>query len=266
MSSPLTYTRVAIVTGAGQGIGRAIALRLAADGLDIAVVGLSSGLHRLEDLADEIKKMDRKSIVIACDVSKEDEVKSMVDQTVAELGRLDAMVANAGISQPTAGSTIDADLKAFERIWTTNVLGTLLCYKYAAKQMVKQGSGGRIVGASSISGLKGMARTGGYGVSKAAIVSLTQTTALELAEHNITVNVYAPGLISTRMIASEADQHFGGERGSALQRMIGMKIPNVKIGQPEDVAGSVSYLLSPEAHFVTGQTVCMDGGLLLNFL
>lgn len=92
MSSPLTYTRVAIVTGAGQGIGRAIALRLAADGLDIAVVGLSSGLHRLEDLADEIKKMDRKSIVIACDVSKEDEVKSMVDQTVAELGRLDAVI------------------------------------------------------------------------------------------------------------------------------------------------------------------------------
>ncbi|KAF8226635.1 NAD(P)-binding protein [Tricholoma matsutake] len=262
MSSEQTYTRVALVTGAAQGIGRAIALRLAADGLDVAVDDIPSESQRLEEVVDEIKKMGRKSIALTCDISKEDEVKSMVNQTVSELGRLDAMIANAGIGHPGSGMTIDANVQACEVIFGVNVIGTLLCYKYAAKQMVKQGSGGRIIGASSGTGLRGFAGVGAYGMSKAAIRSLTQTTALELVEHDITVNAYAPGLIETKLIASEYDSHFGGQPGAAAKH--GLKVPHAKVGKVDDVSGAVSYLVSPQAHFITGQTLVIDGGIIFN--
>lgn len=251
MSSALTYTRVALVTGGAQGIGRAVALRLAADGLDIAVDDIPSESQRLEEVVNEIRQMGRKAIALTCDVSKEDEVKSMVEQTVAQLGRLDAMIANAGISS-YLGTVMDADVEKCEHTWSINMRGALLCYKYAAKEMVKQGNGGRIVGACSIAGLKGLANLSAYGMSKAAVRALTQTTALELAEHNITVNAYAPGIILTRMTVSEHDSAFGGEPGSAAKHALGS--PNAKIGQPEDVASAISYLVSPEAHFITGQS------------
>jgi len=176
---------------------------------------------------------------------------------VADLGRLDVMVANAGISG-AFNSISEADVTMWQSVWGVNSYGTLFCYKYGALQMVKQGSGGRIIGASSVCGKQGFAKLGAYCASKAMVRSLTQTASLEFAEHGITVNAYAPGIIETAMTAREVDAELGASC-EAVRRA--MNVPQAKTGQPEDVASLVSYLASKEAHWVTGQTISVDGGL-----
>ncbi|KAF7363907.1 hypothetical protein MSAN_01048800 [Mycena sanguinolenta] len=265
------YTRVAVVTGASRGIGKGIALRLAADGLDVVVADLADQKDSLSAVAEEIRGLGRKALTVSCDVSKEDEVQAMVDATVSELGRLDVMVANAGIG--VGGSVMDADIEAWEKCWAVNIKGVLFCYKHAARQMVKQGDGGRIIGASSICGQKGYAGIGAYCISKAAVRSLTQTTALELREHNITVNAYAPGVIDTAISASTVSgltsfykflvaNPLDEEHGAGYHIKQLLKIPEgVRTGQPSDVANVVSFLVSSKSHFVTGQTLCVDDGV-----
>ncbi|EKM76458.1 hypothetical protein AGABI1DRAFT_115795 [Agaricus bisporus var. burnettii JB137-S8] len=249
-------TRVALVTGGARGIGRAIALRLAQDGFDVAVDDIPSQAEELKQVAEEIRNLGRRAIVLTEDVAQEDRVKEMVERTVKELGSLDAMIANAGVA--AFQTVVDADISQWEQTWAINVRGVVLCFKYAAQQMIKQGTGGRIIAASSVCGLKGYAHLGSYCMTKAAVRSLTQTTALELLEHNITVNAYAPGVIDTAMTRNpEADKALGGPN-AALKKL--MHIPNAKTGQADDVASFVSYLASPQAHFVTGQTMTMDGG------
>ncbi|KAF7373719.1 hypothetical protein MSAN_00582900 [Mycena sanguinolenta] len=269
------HTRVAILTGASRGIGKGIALRLAADGLDVVVADLPDQMDALNAVTEEIRGLGRKALTVSCDVSKEDEVQAMVDATVSALSRLDVMVANAGIG--VVGSVMDAEIEAWEKCWAVNIKGTLFCYKHAARQMVKQGAGGRIIGAisshvlggltsnhhsvlsaSSICGQKGYATLGGYCVSKAAVRSLTQTTALELREHNITVNAYGPGIIATNMTAHPLDEEHGA--GYGVKQHLGIP-EGVRTGQPSDVANVVSFLVSPKSHFVTGQTLCVDDGI-----
>ncbi|KAF7363910.1 hypothetical protein MSAN_01049100 [Mycena sanguinolenta] len=265
------YTRVAIVTGASRGIGKGIALRLAADGLDVVVADLADQKDPLDAVAEEIRGLGRKVLTVSCDVSKEDEVQALVDAAVSELGRLDVMVANAGVGH--GGSVMDAEIEAWEKCWAVNIKGVLFCYKHAARQMVKQGAGGRIIGASSIGGQRGYAGIGAYCISKAAVRSLTQTTALELREYNITVNAYAPGIIDTALGASTASGLTSSHKFSAAHPLDEghgagyfvkqlFKIPEgVRTGQPSDVANVVSFLVSPQSHFVTGQTLCVDDGV-----
>ncbi|KAJ6531218.1 hypothetical protein B0H19DRAFT_1273429 [Mycena capillaripes] len=197
------------------------------------------------------------AVAFGTDVSKEEEVKAMVEATVSSLDSLDVMVANAGVGAGGRTSVMEVVVEDWEKRWEVNIRGVLLCYKYAARQMVKQGGGGRIIGASSLCGLRGYAGVGGYCISKAAVRSLTQTTALELREHGITVNAYAPGAIDTEMIASPADKEHGP--GFAIKQFF--KIPEVRTGQPADVAAVASFLASPESHFVTGQTISVDDGI-----
>ncbi|KAJ7161502.1 hypothetical protein C8R43DRAFT_993048 [Mycena crocata] len=260
MSNPAQQSstvRVAIVTGAAQGIGRAIALRLAADGLDVTVQDLPAKLDLLNAVVQEIESTGHKALAIGSDVTKESDVQALVESTVSALGRLDVMVANAGVGSGGIVSVMDANVEEWEKRWEVNIRGVLLCYKYGARQMVKQGEGGRILGASSMCGLQGYAGTGGYCISKAAVRSLTQTTAKELREHRITVNAYAPGAIETSMSAGEADKIHGP--GFAVKQLF--KVPHVRTGQPADVAALVSFLASLEAHFITGQTVSVDDGI-----
>lgn len=260
--APITHftgTQVAIVTGAAQGIGRAIALRLAEDGLDICVDDLPSKIDLLNEVVAEIKQLGRKAIALPCDVTKEQEVKDLVEKTVAQLGRLDVMVANAGIAFPS--SIMEANIDQWESIWAVNMRGPVLCYKYSAIQMAKQNSGGRIIGASSICGLQGYANLGAYCMSKASVRSLTQTASLEFSKYGITVNAYAPGIIETEMTTHPVDKDLG-EPCAALKRA--MNIPHAKVGQPEQVASLVSYLASPESHFLTGQTISVNGGVVFN--
>jgi len=251
MASPKFAPQTAIVTGSAQGIGRAIALRLADDGLDVVLNDIQNKSEALAETANEIRKKGRKVLVVITDCSQESEVQHLVDETVKEFGRLDVMIANAGIG--IGGSLLETSLSDWEKVWAVNVRGVFLCYQIAAKQMVKQGSGGRIICASSIFGKKGYAGVSAYSSSKFAVRGLTQCAALELGEHGITVNAYAPGVIQTEMIGPVLT-------GPGSVREL-MKIPHAKLGQPEDIASVVSYLAKPEAHFITGQSIIVDGGL-----
>ncbi|KAG9119387.1 hypothetical protein FRC07_005602 [Ceratobasidium sp. 392] len=238
-------TRVAIVTGAAQGIGRAIALRLAADGIDVAVNDIPSKQESLLALVKEIEAGGRKSIAVTGDVSQESEVKGLVAKTVEELGGLDIMVANAGINQRY--SILDLPEESFDKILSVNAKGVLFCYRAAAMQMIKQGRGGRIIGASSLLGISATAPNHvSYSTSKFAVRAITQTAALEWGEHKITVNAYAPGFIDTPLVGAVADR-LGPDYRQKLSENICFK----RLGEPEEVASVVSFLASEGASYIT---------------
>lgn len=250
-----------IITGASQGIGRAIALRLADDGFDIALNDIATKSMELDALSSDINGKGRRTIVVPADVSVEDEVRGMIATTVRVLGSVDVMIANAGIIR--FGNVLDADTESFDDTFSVNVRGTFLCYKYAARQMIEQGRGGRIIGASSVLGKKGGKDYIVYSSSKFAVRGLTQAAAMELGRHGITVNCYAPGPIQTEMLRTMREQRDQwmieqGHDPSSVQRVqtaVGYE------GTPDDIASIVSYLVSKEAHFITGQSVSADGGL-----
>ncbi|KAA1467375.1 NAD(P)-binding protein [Dentipellis sp. KUC8613] len=253
---------VALVTGAAQGMGRAISIQLANDGFDVAVNDIPGKLTLLEALVKEIKGLNQRSIAVAGDVTSEDQVKAMVEVVAANLGSLDVMVANAGIYN--ASSLLTSPLDEFDRTLAVNTRGPLLCYRYAAKQMIAQGRGGRIIGAASIAAKKPYPGSMFYNISKFAVRGMTQAAAVELGEHNITVNAYAPGLTSTPMLENaDADnsKHYGLQTGEFIKR--GIEATALKrIGQPQDIANMVSFLASDKASYITGQTFCVDGGLV----
>ncbi|KAH9177649.1 hypothetical protein EDB89DRAFT_1426197 [Lactarius sanguifluus] len=248
----LATTKVALITGAARGIGRAIALRLADDGLDVAVNDRSSS-PELDELVREIKGKGRRSLAVPADVSLEPEVENSVRKVVQDLGSLDVMVANAGIVgfEPFLDTTVEN----FDRLMAVNARGTMLCYKHAAKQMIAQARGGRIIGACSLAGKQAQVSGPAYSVTKFAVRGLTQAAALELGKYGITVNAYAPGIVETPMIA-EARGHFGTD---GLSRLIASTLVN-RIGTPEEIAGLVSYLASNGSGFVTGQSISINGG------
>ncbi|KAA1467377.1 NAD(P)-binding protein [Dentipellis sp. KUC8613] len=253
---------VAFVTGAAQGIGRVIAIQLANDGFDLAVNDIPSKLTLLEALVAEISGLGRKSIAVPGDVSSEEQVKEMVDETVATLGSLDVMVANAGIYHTSW--LLTSSLVDFDQTMSVNVKGAVLCYKYAAKQMIAQGRGGRILGAASVAAKKPVPDSLFYNISKFALRSLTQAAAFELGEHNITVNAYAPGAIETPMLekasVDTAKKH-GFAPDDYLRRIID-SAPLKRLGKAQDIANMVSFLASDKASYITGQTFSVDGGVL----
>jgi len=189
--------RTALVTGGARGIGRGIALRLAADGLDVAVADLPQMRGEGEAVAEEIRATGQRAAALDADVSDAAEVDAMIEQTVAELGRLDVMVANAGIAQ--VAPLLDVTPEDFDRLIGINLRGVFLCYTAAARQMIAQGDGGKIIGAASIAAHKGFAMLGHYSASKWAVRGLTQAAAQEWAPHGITVNAYCPGIVGTKM-------------------------------------------------------------------
>lgn len=242
----MSSRRAALVTGAAQGIGRAAALRLARDGLDVAVSDLEHKAADVEQLVNEIRGYRRNSVAVYGDVSSEEAVVALVDQTVSELGSLDVVVANAGIFE--AESILTTPVETWQRVMDVNAKSAFLCIKHAANMMVKQGKGGRIIVASSLAGKQGAANVGAYCASKFAVRGLVQASAAELKQHKITVNAYAPGFITTPML-DDVIAKLGLDR-SALPTQ----------GTPEEVAGLVSYWASEEAGYVTGQTWAIDGG------
>ncbi|CAE6523296.1 unnamed protein product [Rhizoctonia solani] len=251
------------MTGFFPGLGKTIALRLASDGYSIVISDLASKKNELATVLQQITKIYQShshkatpaALQIECDVTSEDQVNNLIDTTVKQLGRLDVMIANAGIVKlapllELTGETIDL-------IHDVNVKGLFYCYRAAAKAMISTG-GGRIIGACSVAGKLGLPSLGAYCMSKSAVRSLTHTAAQEWAEYGITVNAYAPGAINTNMwlqdvVASNAV-------GPALDQKADEVAATRKKSTPEQVAGLVSFLVSPAADNITGQCISIDGG------
>ncbi|KAJ8509026.1 hypothetical protein ONZ45_g8745 [Pleurotus djamor] len=246
---------VALITGASRGIGRAVALRLAKDGYDIALNDLRANSKHAESVKEEISRIGRRACVVPADVKREEEVIGMVEETVKTLGSLNVMVANAGIVH--LASIFETSAEVWDEIQAVNGRGVFLCYKYAAKQMIAQGSGGRIIGASSVGGKQGSGLMATYCASKFAVRGLTQSVANELAPHGITVNAYAPGPITTAMMGQIREM--SGNSDERHQHELDM-VPLRRYGEPEEVAALVSFLASPGAAYITGQSVSINGG------
>lgn len=252
--------KVALVTGAGQGIGRAIALRLAHDGADVAIVDVKD--EKMTAVADEVRAIGRRATAFRADVTRGEDVRAAVDHAEKELGGFDVIVNNAGIAsiQPVLEVTA-ADL---DKILKVNVAGVLWGIQAAAKKFKERKQRGKIISASSIAGHEGFPLLGVYSATKFAVRALTQAAAKELATDGITVNAYCPGVVGTDMWV-EIDRRMaeitGAEIGANYKKFVG----GIALGRaqtPEDVAAFVSYLAGPDSDYMTGQAPVIDGGLV----
>jgi D-sorbitol dehydrogenase (acceptor) len=250
--------KVAIVTGGGSGIGRAISLRYGAEGASVIVADLNE--EHAKNVAHEIHNAGGKAIGLAVDVRKQDQVQAMVDTAVQQFGALDILVNNAGVGKIIPFfETTEAD---WDLMFDVNCKGVLFCSQVAAKQMIKQGHGGKIINLASQAGRRGEALVLAYCASKACVISMTQSIALALAEHKINVNAIAPGLVDTPFW-EEVDKQFakilGWEVGEPKRRF-SESIPLGRIEQPEDITGAAVFLASSDTDYITQQCLNVDGG------
>ncbi|CAI6233456.1 unnamed protein product [Periconia digitata] len=242
-SSTEPPTRTAIVTGSARGIGKAIALRLAQDGYDICVNDISANKTQAESVVREIQQLGRKAIPYTADVSQLSEVQSMV----------------------SVKALLDLTEHDLKRMFEVNVYGVYNCYSTAAKQMIAQGTPGKILGAASIVAFKPFALLSHYSASKWAVRGLTQAFAMEVAEHKITVNAYAPGIVGTAMwdlIDEELGKKQGAKKGDTIKKYSEELIALGRTSVPEDVSNTVSFLCSKDSDYMTGQTIVIDGGII----
>jgi meso-butanediol dehydrogenase / (S,S)-butanediol dehydrogenase / diacetyl reductase len=252
---------VAIVTGASRGIGKAISLRLADDGIDVAINDLPSQSTELEQLKAEIEQKGRKSVCVMGDVSKEEDVMEMVATTFRGLGELDIMVANAGIVIPR--KLFEQTIDEWDRVMSINAKGMFMCYREAGRQMIRQGRGGKIIGACSSAGHRPTVTGVAYSASKWAVRGITQVTALELAQYGITVNAYCPGPVETDMwaeIDASIAKRDGVPVGSTYEQAVQNRMALKQRVTVEDVASLVSFLAGPGSRNITGQSLLVDGG------
>lgn len=252
--------KVVLITGAGQGIGRAIALRLANDGADIAIVDMNE--TKMKAVAEEVKKIGRKSTIFRADVTKRQDVYASVDHAERELGGFDIIVNNAGIAQvQPLSEVIPAEV---EKIFKVNVEGVLWGIQAAAKKFKDRKQKGKIISASSIAGHDGFALLGIYSATKFAVRALTQAAAKEFASDGITVNAYCPGIVGTDMWV-EIDKRFSEITGAKIGTTYNKYVEGIALGRaqtPEDVAAFVSFLTGPDSDYMTGQAPLIDGGLV----
>ena len=252
--------KVALVTGAGNDIGRGIALRLARDGADVALVDLDE--DAMQSVADEIAALGCKAAIFKADVGDRDQVYAAIDHAEATLGGFDIMVNNAGIAQVQPISEVTPDEIA--RIHRINVEGTLWGIQAAAKKFIARKQKGKIINASSIAGHNGFPMLGVYSATKFAVRALTQAAAQEYASAGITVNAYCPGVVGTGMWV-EIDKRFAALTGAAEDATYKKFVEGIALGRaqtPEDVAAFVSYLSGPDSDYMTGQAPLIDGGMV----
>lgn len=250
--------KVAIVTGGAQGMGRAISLRLAQEGAHVVIADLTQEAG--QRVADEIAAAGGKAVATATDVRNQEQVQAMVDTAVHEFGGLDILVNNAGVGK------IIPFFETTERDWDfmfdVNCKGLLWCSQAAARVMIDQGRGGKIINLASQAGRRGEALVLAYCASKACVISITQSTALALAEHKINVNAIAPGVVDTpfwEQVDKQFAQLMNLPEGEPKRRAVA-SIPLGRIEQPEDVAGVAAFLASSDADYITQQCINVDGG------
>lgn len=253
--------QVAVVTGSARGIGEGIAQRLGRDGFHVVVADLPVMQDGIDSTVAAVREAGGTATGTTVDVTQEDSVAALVQEAVSAGGHLDVFVANAGIAQ--VQELLDYDAADFQKIVDVNITGVFHSYRQAAKQMVAQGHGGKIIGAASIVAFRPFALLGPYSATKWAVRGLTQAAAMEWAEHGITVNAYGPGIVGTAMwdlIDENLAAKHGQERGEALEENA-RSIHLGRVSVPDDVARMVSYLAGPDSDYVTGQTMLVDGGI-----
>ncbi|WP_173916513.1 3-oxoacyl-[acyl-carrier-protein] reductase [Halobacillus sp. Marseille-Q1614] len=242
--------QVALVTGASRGIGRAIAVELGAKGAKVAV-NYAGSEDKAEAVVQEIKENGGEAIKIQANVSNADDVKRMVKEVVDQFGRLDILVNNAGITRDNLLMRMKEE--EFDDVIDTNLKGVFVCTKGVTRQMMKQ-KYGRIINISSIVGVSGNPGQANYVAAKAGVIGLTKSNAKELASRNITVNAVAPGYITTDMTDQLTDEQ--------REQMLSM-IPLGRLGEGKDIARVVRFLASEDAEYITGQTIHVDGGMVM---
>jgi 3-oxoacyl-[acyl-carrier protein] reductase len=241
--------QIAVVTGAGRGIGRAIALKFAAEGADVVCVSRTA--ENSEKVAGEVRALGRKAWAHAVDVADTKAVETAAEKILAECGKVDILVNNAGVTRDGLLMRMsDAD---WDTVLNTNLKGAFLFTKAFTRAFAKQRSG-RIINVSSVIGLIGNAGQANYAASKAGLIGFTQSVARELGSRGITVNALAPGFIETDMTAVLTPE---------LKADIQKRIPLGALGQPDDIANAALFLASPGARYVTGQVLTVDGGMVM---
>lgn len=246
----MLHGKTALVTGASRGIGKAIALELARQGAKVAV-NFAGNEEKAQEVVDEISELGSEAIKIKANVSQEADVKQMIKEVVGQFGTLDILVNNAGITKDNLLMRMKEE--EFDEVIDINLKGVFLCTKGVTRQMMKQKSG-RIINIASVVGVSGNPGQANYVAAKAGVIGLTKSTAKELASRNILVNAVAPGFIGTDMTEKLTEEQKDG--------MLDM-IPLSKLGRGEDVAKVVRFLASEDANYITGQTIHVDGGMVM---
>lgn len=240
--------RAALVTGGAKGIGRAVCLALAEKGMDIAV-NYAGSAAAAEETAAACRALGVRAVTLQADVRRPENCQKLVEDTVAALGRIDVLVNNAGITADTL--MLRMTEAGFDNVLATNLKGAFFCTKAASRHMMRQRYG-RIVSISSVVGLHGNAGQTNYAAAKAGLIGLTKSVAKEYAARGITANVVAPGFIDTDMTAAMPESARAAAAAS---------IPAGKVGDARDVAAAVAFLAGEQAGYITGQVLCVDGGM-----
>ena len=242
--------KVAIVTGASRGIGREVALKLAALGATV-LINYNGSEEKAEEVKKQIEDKGGKAEIYQCNVSDFDACKEFIDYVIKKYNSIDILINNAGITRD--GLLMRMSEKDFDDVINTNLKGAFNCIRFASRQMMKQRSG-RIINISSVVGVSGNAGQTNYAASKAGIIGLTKAVAKEVASRHITVNAVAPGFIQTDMTDILSEN---------TKKQIASMIPIGTFGSPKDVANATAFLASDEARYITGQVLHVDGGMVL---
>ena len=255
--------QVAIVTGGGQGIGRAIALRLATDGMDVVIADLQA--EQAADVADAVRSLGRRALALQANVADAAGRQRMIDETLAAFGRLDVLVNNAGVNR--AALPRDVDEAHWDIVMDVNSKAVFFCCQLALRHMARQRSG-RIVNLASIAGkTASTVEHPIYNVSKAAVIAMTRTLALAHAADGVRVNAVCPGIVATPM-QDLVDREFARVTGRTPEEIRAARLARIPLGrveQPEDVAAVVSFLAGPDSRYITGESIAVSGGILTSW-
>ena len=244
----MTEKKVAVVTGASRGIGRAIACELAKRGIYV-VINYAGSKEKAEEVKAEIEADGGEAETVQCNVADFEACQTFLKDVAKQHGHIDILVNNAGITKD--GLLMGMSEEDFAKVLDTNLKGTFNCIRHVSRQMLKQKSG-RIINMASVVGICGNAGQANYAASKAGVIGLTKSAAKELASRHITVNAIAPGFIQTDMTAVLSDK---------VKEETAKMIPMGSFGEPEDIAKAVAFLASEDARYITGQVLCVDGGM-----